>query len=182
MYSDRIGRAVQVAAIRHEHQYRKNPEKRIPYVAHPVAVGMMLMHYGYPEDVVIAGLLHDTVEDTGMTDTEIRKEFGETVAALVAETSEADKSLPWEERKSRYIEHLQTASEEAKAISCCDKIHNMKSMIESVKAGGNIWRSLKRGKEHQIERFTAMLAIFKKSLGKEMVSEYETTLKSLEER
>ncbi len=179
MYTDLIGKAIQIAAICHENQYRKNPEKKIPYISHPVAVGMMLAHYGYSEGVVIAGILHDTVEDTGMTIDRIRKEFGDVVASLVAETSEKDKSLPWEERKSQYIEHIQDASEEAKAISCCDKIHNMKSMIESIKAGGDIWQSLKRGKEQQVERFTRMLPIFRKSLKKEMVSEYETTLKRL---
>ncbi|MBI5187481.1 MAG: HD domain-containing protein [Nitrospirae bacterium] len=45
---------------------------KIPYIVHPVSVGMMLAHYGYSEDVVIAGILHDTVEDTGMTTTEIK--------------------------------------------------------------------------------------------------------------
>lgn len=181
MYIDRIGKAIEIAGICHEGQYRKNPEKKIPYIVHPVAVGMMLTHYGYPDEVVIAGILHDTVEDTGLKIAEIGKEFGDRVANLVTETSEQDKSLSWEERKSRYIEHLETASEEAKAISCCDKIHNMKSMIDSIKTGGNIWQSLKRGKEHQIDRFTRMLAIFKKSLKKEMVDEYEATLKRLED-
>lgn len=59
--------------------------------------------------------------------------------------------------------------------------NNEEHMIESIKAGGNIYQSLKRGKEHQIDRFTKMLTIFKKSLKKEMVSEYEATLKRLEE-
>lgn len=181
MYTDRIGKAIEMAAICHEKQYRKNPEKKIPYIAHPVAVGMMLAHYGYPEDVVIAGILHDTVEDTEMTQDRIREEFGKKVSGLVAETSEQDKSLSWEERKSRYIEHLATASDEAKAISCCDKIYNMKSMAESVEAGGDIWRNLKRGKGQQIERFTEMSVIFKKSLKKEMTGEYEVALKRLAE-
>ena len=181
MYTERINKAIEVASICHENQYRKNPERRIPYIAHPIAVGMMLTKYGYSEEVVVAGILHDILEDTEFTENQLKSEFGEAVASLVRETSEEDKSLPWEERKARYIKHLKTASEEAKAISCCDKIHNMESMINSTNAGGDIWSSLKRGKDKQIWRFTEMMHIFGQSLQKEMVDEYERLLKKLQE-
>lgn len=182
MYTDRIGKAIQTASICHENQYRKNPEKKLPYISHPFAVGMMLSHYGFSEDVIIAGILHDTVEDTAMTLQQIEKEFGPAVAVMVCETSEPDKTLSWEDRKRRYIEHLKIASMEAKAISCCDKIHNMKSMIESLNASGDIWCNLKRGKDEQIERFAKMLEIFSNALKKEMVTEYEAALNMLKER
>jgi (p)ppGpp synthase/HD superfamily hydrolase len=180
MLTDRMDKAIQTAAVYHQNQYRKNPERKIPYVSHPYAVGLMLMRLGYPEDVIVAGLLHDTVEDTTLKLDEIRKEFGDRVADLVVETSEADKTLPWEERKKRYIEHLRTASREAKAISCCDKLHNMRSMISSLKAGGNIWGNLKRGKADQLARFHQMLGIFKESLEEDLVREYDAALKELE--
>ena len=180
MLSERMDKAIQIAAIYHEKQYRKNPEKKLPYVSHPYAVGMMLMRLGHADDVIIAGLLHDTVEDTDLELDQIREEFGDRVSSLVADTSETDKSLPWEERKKRYIDHLRTASSEAKAISCCDKLHNMRSMLDSLKAGGNIWEEMKRGKEEQLVRFYKMLEIFKESLDENLVQEYEATLKELE--
>lgn len=179
MYSERIGKAIEIAAMLHDKQYRKNPERKIPYISHPFSVGMMLANYGYKEDVVIAGILHDTVEDTGYTLNEIREEFGTMVASLVKKTSEEDKSLPWEERKKLYMEVIKNSCVEAKAISCCDKIHNMKSIINSTSSGGNIWQNFKRGKEAQVDRFTKMLEIFKGPLCEEMVAQYEEALNKL---
>ncbi|MDA2938901.1 HD domain-containing protein [Acidobacteria bacterium AH-259-A15] len=180
MYTDRIGQAIEIAAICHENQYRKNPERKIPFVSHVIAVGMMLAQCGYPEDVVIAGILHDIVEDTEMTIDEIGEEFGDHVASLVEAVSEQDKSLPWEERKARFIEQLRGSSEEAKAISCCGVTHNMKTIIHSLQAGANVWQELKRGKDQQLDQFKKLLAIFKTSLNnEEVVGEYEATLERL---
>ncbi|MBI4231075.1 MAG: HD domain-containing protein [Planctomycetes bacterium] len=173
---DRITRALEVAAIRHEKQYRKTPGTPVPYVTHVAAVGMMLADHGYPDDVVIAGILHDTVEDTGLTVGEIRAGFGDRVARIVDACTEQDKSLPWEERKRLYIEHLRDAPEEILAVSCCDKIHNLRSIARTAEQGHDPWASLKRGKAPQVERFEAMLAIFERSLPEDLLAAYRSAL------
>lgn len=179
VYTERIERAVELASICHDGQLRKNPMKRIPYIGHAVAVGMMLVHFGYPEDVVVAGLLHDTVEDTDLELDAIRREFGDDVADLVEDCSERDKSLPWAERKRRYIEHMKTASGEAQAISCCDKIHNMRSVVGIARSGADPWQILEHGKEAQIDRHARLLEIFRGSLPVDMVRAYEEALRAM---
>jgi (p)ppGpp synthase/HD superfamily hydrolase len=181
MYTDRIGKALEWAAIYHENQYRKNPTRKIPAIIHPIAVAMMLEQYGYGEDIIVAAILHDTVEDTELTLETIESEFGARVASLVKQTSEEDRTRPWEERKAKFIESLKTADDDARAISCCDKIHNMKSILSSLKIGADIWSVLTRGKEKQIERFTKMYEIFKKSVKKEIVEKYKAVLEQIKQ-
>ena len=73
----RIEKAVRLATKMHEGQKRKSGD---PYIVHPLAVMKILQDWKMDEDTVIAGVLHDTVEDTGLTLEEIKREFGETVA------------------------------------------------------------------------------------------------------
>ena len=78
--SDRVKRAIEIATKAHEGQFRKTGE---PYIIHPLAVKKILEEWGMDEDTVIAGILHDTVEDTDLTLGDIKKEFGSSVAFLV---------------------------------------------------------------------------------------------------
>ena len=78
--TERIKRAIAVAKDAHDGQYRKTGE---PYIVHPLAVKKILEEWGMDEDTIIAGILHDTVEDTSLTLEDIRKDFGESVAFLV---------------------------------------------------------------------------------------------------
>ena len=102
-----VEKAIEMAVQAHANQKRKGTDQ--PYIVHPLSVGMLLMKHGYPEHLVIAGLLHDTLEDTDLTEEEIRRVFGDPVAELVRGCSEPDKSLPWEERKKHTLSYLQTA-------------------------------------------------------------------------
>ena len=78
--NERIRKAVEFATKAHEGQKRKSGE---PYIVHPKAVMETLIEWGMDEDTVIAGVLHDTVEDTEVTLDDVKKEFGESVAFLV---------------------------------------------------------------------------------------------------
>ncbi|MFS0576805.1 HD domain-containing protein [Sporosarcina sp. 179-K 3D1 HS] len=98
-----IERAFQFALQKHEGQYCKGTD--IPYITHPFAVAMILKHHRCRDEVVAAGLLHDTLEDTDTTELELLKLFGSDVLELVQAASESDKSLPWEHR-SMGIERL----------------------------------------------------------------------------
>ena len=143
-----VEKALELAAQAHDGQYRKGTT--IPYITHPVAVGMILMRAGYSDDLVAAGILHDTVEDTEITLEDIERQFGSQIAQIVAGCSEPDKSLSWEERKEHTIEFLKTASPEIRAAACADKLHNVRSLIDDYQRyGDEIWNRFKRGKEKQ---------------------------------
>lgn len=145
---DIIEKALQIASMAHEGQYRKNT--KIPYIAHPVAVGMILQKAGYREEMIAAGILHDTVEDTDLTMEDIEREFGKEIAMIVEGCSEPDKSLSWEERKEHTIEFLKTASEEIRVVACADKLHNVRSIREDVEQSGEVvWSRFNRGIKQQ---------------------------------
>src|SRR5438309_5224597 len=120
-----LDRAIEVAAKAHRNQVRKGTD--IPYIAHPYAVGMMLAQAGCPDEVIAAGILHDTVEDTPLTLEEIRQEFGDKVASIVEGCSEPDKSASWEVRKAHTLEYMRTAPWEVRVVACADKLYNLRT-------------------------------------------------------
>ncbi len=133
MYSYRIELAIRAASILHKDQVRKGSVP-IPYISHLVAVAMILYDYTDDEDVIIAALLHDTLEDTDYTETELREDFGGKVAEYVVALTEPQDSnkhtYSWKERKQLYAKHLRKAPKEALLIAAADKIHNMRSIVE----------------------------------------------------
>ena len=118
-------RAASFAADRHRDQRRKG-ENGAPYINHPLEVANMLANIGGIEDteVLIAAILHDTVEDCGVRPEELRAHFGDRITDLVLEVTD-DKSLPKPERKRLQVEHAPHLSPEAKAIKLADKISNV---------------------------------------------------------
>lgn len=144
----RLNRAIEVAAIAHKDQFRKGTET--PYFSHPYGVGMLLAQTGCPEDVVIAGILHDTVEDTPLTLDYLRKRFGNNVAEIVAGCSEHDKELEWKERKQHTIDHLELASKDVKLVTCADKLHNVTCMLTDYALyGETLWSRFNEGPYEQ---------------------------------
>ncbi|MED1470515.1 HD domain-containing protein [Bacillus salipaludis] len=151
-----VEKALHIAGKAHEGQYRKLTD--IPYITHPVAVGMLLMKAGYLDEVVAAGILHDTIEDTDLTLEDLKREFGEKIAEIVAGCSEPDKSLSWEKRKKHTIEFLKTASKEIRAVACADKLHNIRSIRNDYEQiGDKVWERFKRGKEKQKWYYTSVV-------------------------
>ena len=113
------------AARQHIGQRRKGARGE-PYINHPLEVANLLANIGgiTDSDVLIAAILHDTVEDTETTAEELRELFGERITALVLEVTD-DKSLPKDERKRLQVEHAPHLSPGAKAIKLADKISNI---------------------------------------------------------
>ncbi|MCE2399639.1 bifunctional (p)ppGpp synthetase/guanosine-3',5'-bis(diphosphate) 3'-pyrophosphohydrolase [Candidatus Poribacteria bacterium] len=152
---NRIEAAIELAAQAHDGQFRKGTNT--PYITHPYAVGLMLMNAGCAETVVIAGILHDTVEDTDLTLACIRKDFGESVADIVDECSE-NKSLRWRERKIERIEALKDASTEVCLVTCADKLHNLRTVIsEYDNIGDVVWERFHGGLEAQAWYYQSIL-------------------------
>lgn len=155
--SERIDRAIERATVLHGEQKRKITEA--PYIVHPYAVAFLLAHFSDDEDVIIAGLLHDVLEDVpGYTYEMLLGEFGERVANIVQEVTEdltdeeqEDFTLRkenWKERKDKYLANLKDDSQEALLIAAADKIHNMRSLISGYQsAGPSVMDSFNANKE-----------------------------------
>ncbi len=153
---DIIDRAITLAVKAHHHQKRKSED--LPFIAHPFAVGIILSRVGCPEEVIAAGILHDTVEDTQVTLDDIRRQFGSRIACMVEGASEPDKSLPWEERKAHTVESLKTAPLEVKVVVCADKLHNVKTIAGARKRiGERVWDRFRRGREQQEWYYRSMV-------------------------
>jgi (p)ppGpp synthase/HD superfamily hydrolase len=160
--------ALEHAARAHSGQLRKGT--KTPYIVHPVEVGIMLIKSGFSDEITAAGILHDTVEDTGTTLEYIRQNFGEAVAKIVEGCSEPDKSLSWEERKEHTLEYLKTAPIEVKIVSCADKLNNLRSMaVEFNRIGDDVYKRFRRGAEKQRWYFSGLV----KSLCSEQTMEYD---------
>ena len=172
--------AIEFAIQKHEGKYRKHPTKKIPYVTHCINVGEKLQKAGFDKDTVIAGILHDTVEDTNTTYQELEKKFGSKVANLVKEVSHAKKDLSWEEKQISYLRHIEQASLEAQAISAFDKIDNMNSSIECLEDGVNIFANMKATPKKQLKKWNALRHVYDKTnLPNSIKQEYLETLKKL---
>lgn len=127
--SKRMVQAIHFSAEKHKDQRRKN-SKQHPYICHPVRVAHRLAFEGGVTDqnVLVAALLHDTIEDTDATLDEVRSLFGPDVAKIVDEVTD-DKSLPKERRKQLQIEHAPHISREAKLVKLGDKLDNLTDLL-----------------------------------------------------
>ncbi|GGM34214.1 phosphohydrolase [Paraliobacillus quinghaiensis] len=178
MTDKKIMDAITYAAKKHDGQKRK--ADGTPYIIHPYRVAMRLKAAGLQDHVVIAGLLHDVVEDTDCTLDEISTLFGHKVAELVGIASEPDKSAAWEERKKHTIETVKSAPIEAKLVVCADKIDNLQSILDNESTlGKEMWQSFKRGRESQQWYYQNIYQSLVYDIDVEEYHELFTELKSL---
>lgn len=133
-------RALSFAAYKHRHQRRKDSAKT-PYINHPIAVANILLNEAGVADeaVLIAALLHDTVEDTDARFEEIERCFGRQVRDIVAEVTD-DKSLPKEERKQQQIDHAPSLSDRARLVKLADKTANLRDVAAAPPEGWPVSR------------------------------------------
>lgn len=142
-FTIKIINAIGQAAIWHRDQVRKDFE-RTPYIAHPYSVMLTLSEFTNDEDVLIASLFHDVLEDVDLKLTEIiEKEYGRKVVKIVKALSEdkdpkkhSNAKATWRSRKLGYLEHLKLASEEVLLISCADKLDNYHTLAMAIKNHG----------------------------------------------
>ena len=134
-FSAQLLRATLFAARAHAGQVRKGAAAE-PYVNHVIEVAAILAEHGAPEQAILAGLLHDTVEDTETTDADLVAVFGPIIAGLVAEATD-DTEKPKEIRKALQISQAPKHSEAAKQLKLADKISNLRSIADSPPANWN---------------------------------------------
>ncbi|MFL5529753.1 MAG: HD domain-containing protein [Gemmatimonadaceae bacterium] len=142
-YSDVINHAFAFAAKHHDRQVRKGT--KLPYLTHPANVAVILTRYGRDNDTVVAGILHDVIEDCirdgytrEMLEQRIADKFGakvlDTVLAVTYRRNDDDGvELSGEERRADYLERLERANEEARWVCVADKIHNAATIIADLR-------------------------------------------------
>ena len=130
---DLIEKAIIFASQKHKNQFRKGTP--IPYIVHPIEVMQILRENNADEITIVAGLLHDTIEDAKVTYDEICNEFGKEVADIVKDESE-DKSKAYRIRKQEHMEKLNKCSTKSKMVTCADKLSNIKSTYLDLKYYG----------------------------------------------
>jgi guanosine-3',5'-bis(diphosphate) 3'-pyrophosphohydrolase len=164
----RILAAAHFAAEKHAQQKRKG-QKQEPYINHLIEVAELIANSSNRCDpeLIMAGFLHDTVEDTGATLQELEQRFGRDVANLVAEVTD-DKSLPKETRKSLQILNASKKSERAQTLKLADKISNLRSILSSPPVGWDLDRQRQyfEWARQVVDRLTAPNTILKREFEK----------------
>jgi (p)ppGpp synthase/HD superfamily hydrolase len=145
----RLEEAFLLAAELHRGQQRKR--SGIPYLVHLMAVAALVAEYGGNDDQVVAGFLHDAVEDAGGARVRemIRERFGDAVVTLVDGCTDTDEDPkpPWRPRKEAYLERLRGETDAVRLVSVADKVHNSRSIVAALRAGENIWKHFQGGKD-----------------------------------
>ena len=168
-YSDRINHAFAFAAKHHDQQVRKGT--RLPYITHPANVAFILARYGQADDTVVAGILHDVIEDCvrenwtrEMLEERIGEKFGtavlETVLMVTHRKVDDDgNELDKQEKKSDYLLRLAQASDAARWVCAADKIHNASSVLADLRRTvdpESVWGRFSVGKEGTIRWYRAV--------------------------
>jgi (p)ppGpp synthase/HD superfamily hydrolase len=179
----RFLRAFLFAAEKHKGQTRK--ASTIPYIAHLMGVASLVLEAGGDEDLAIAALLHDVVEDCGGVPMrkEVRRRFGKRVAAIVDGCTDADTDPkpPWRERKEQYLRHLKTADADTRLVSAADKLNNVRSILSDYRAvGESVWSRFKGGREGTLWYYRTLLEIFLRHPQNRITRDFELAVAELD--
>lgn len=166
VYTEKIHRAIKFSIKTHEvYQKQKRKGKDIAYITHPMTVGIILALAQAPEDVIVAGILHDTIEDSAdekkVSVEMLAERFGDKVAAGVLSVTEIDKQLSWEERKKQALEHIADFSHDSLLIKSADIIANASELLDDhARFGSDVFDRFSASKEkvlrHQIDSISAI--------------------------
>jgi len=172
---NRYSTAVALAVATHSGVFRKGTT--VPYISHPLAVSAMVMEYGGDEDLAIAAVLHDVVEDAGREYLlQILGTFGARVARLVLAVSNINAGT-WKEKKVEYLSHLATASDEVLLIAGCDKLHNARAIVSD---GPAVFAIFKAPKSDVLWYYSELAKIFE-SRDAPMASAFSETVNKMKE-
>jgi (p)ppGpp synthase/HD superfamily hydrolase len=168
-YSDRINHALAFAAKHHDRQVRKGTH--LPYVTHPANVALILTRYGRDEETVMAGILHDVIEDCvrdgwtrEMLEDRITEKFGEAVLDAVLGVTqrkydEEGNEFDADERKADYLHRLATASDRGRWVCAADKVHNGNSILADLRRTmdpDTVWGRFAVGREGTIRWYRSV--------------------------
>lgn len=177
MFSLAVDAALAYAGVRHHGQVRR--DSGAPYLVHLAHVGMLLARLGESEEVVIAGLLHDILEDTTSTPEEteavarhIADRFGGRVISAVRALTEPRRApdgskIPWRERKRVYLAQLRSGGRIAHLVAAADKLHNLETLLHALDLGepDEVWSWFTGDAEDTAWFYGQAIAILRDGLG-----------------
>ena len=174
--------ALAFATRLHARQRRKGTT--IPYIAHLLGVASLALEYDPNEDLAIAALLHDAVEDQGGARTlkQIARRFGAAVADVVDGCSDTDVTPkpPWRGRKRAYLARLAAASPAVRFVSACDKLHNVRAVIRDYRAlGDRLWTRFNGGKAGTLWYYGELAKIYRRTEHPELVEDLAREVRTL---
>lgn len=186
LFSPMLERALRLAARGHAGQFRKGrgedcggsgpplPEGCIPYITHVVGTALILDRLGMPEEVVVAGLLHDYLEDVPDPEgpAQLERRFGSAVLELVLAVTEnkrrgEDAAATWRERKEDQLARLDTAPAAAVTIKGADALHNARSLLLDLQASSDhslVWERFNAGPEDQLWYLSSVAGLVRRRL------------------
>jgi (p)ppGpp synthase/HD superfamily hydrolase len=179
----RFLRAFQFAAEKHAGQTRK--ASSIPYIAHLMGVASLVLEAGGDEDLAIAALLHDVVEDCGGAPMlkEVHRRFGARVAKVVDGCTDADTypKPPWRERKEKYLRHLAVADADTRLVSAADKLNNVRSILSDYREVGElVWARFQGGREGTLWYYRSLRDEFLRHAPNRITRDLELAVNELE--
>lgn len=164
-----ISKAVDFAYKAHQiDQWQTRKGKSIPYILHPLSVANRLSRVDTGPEIIAAGILHDTIEDSveenKVTKEILEQEFGIDIARMVNDVTEQDKSLPWAERKRAALAHIPNMKHDSIMIKSADVLDNLSDQIEDYKVLGDImFESFNAPKKAQLERYVKLAEALEKA-------------------
>jgi GTP pyrophosphokinase len=181
--TSRFEEALTFALRLHAGQYRKGTA--IPYATHLLSVAGIALQHGASEDEAIAALLHDAVEDQGgaRTREEIRRRFGDKVAAIVDGCTDAEviPKPPWRPRKEAYIAHVRKASASVRLVSASDKLDNARAILADYRVlGESLWKRFHGGKEGTLWYYRELVKAFRENGAQPLIDELDRVVTEIE--
>jgi (p)ppGpp synthase/HD superfamily hydrolase len=179
----RLQRGFRYAAEKHAGQARK--QTAVPYLSHLMAVTSLVLEAGGDEDLAIAALLHDVVEDCGGMPRlrEIRKLFGSRVARIVEGCTDSfgEPKPEWIERKKDYLREVKQADSETRLVSACDKLHNVRTILTDYRQHGEaIWARFSGKKAGTLWYYRALSDEYRRRGANRITRELEIAVSELE--
>jgi len=163
------------ASTKHFGQQRKG--NGAPYIVHPLAVAALVGEYGGDEDQAIAALLHDSMEDCGVTEADLNSRYGPRVARLVVgctDTTEQPKPA-WQQRKQGFLSRLRDAPVDLKLVVAADKLHNAQSIVTDLarqSVGEQLWSRFRPNREQVIWYYRSLAEALGNGWSHEILDEF----------
>ena len=179
----RFMRAFEFAAKEHSGQTRK--ASTIPYLAHLMGVASLVFEAGGDEDLAIAALLHDVVEDCGGAPMlkEVRRRFGKRVADIVDGCTDAYEipKPPWRERKESYLRRLKKENADTRLVSVADKLNNIRSILADYRiVGESVWSRFHGGRDETLWYYRTLRDEFLRSKSNRITRDFDLAVRELE--
>ncbi len=179
----RFEQALLFATRKHAGQTRKGTPT--PYISHLLSVAGLVLEAGGDEDLAIAALLHDVVEDCGGAPMlkEIQRRFGKRVAHVVEGCTDTDLTPkpPWRQRKEDYLKRLRTADADVRLVSAADKLHNARTILTDYRECGEaVWERFQGKRGGTLWYYRALLGEFRRGKSSRLLNELERVVTELE--